>query len=73
MNDPESATRYDAVLPGWTEADVAGSPYSIADYAVPKALGGDAGLKKFRARLNGLGMKLILDFVPNHLGSIIPG
>jgi hypothetical protein len=65
---PDLRRAYDAVLPGWTDADVAGSPYSIADYTVPAALGGDAGLKQFRARLNALGLKLILDFVPNHLG-----
>lgn len=68
LHDPQLRSAYDAVLPGWTEADVAGSPYSIADYAVPPALGGDAGLKQFRARLNQAGLKLILDFVPNHLG-----
>lgn len=68
LNHPDLRREYDRVLPGWTDADVAGSPYSIADYAVPQALGGDAGLKKFRARLNGMGIKLILDFVPNHLG-----
>ena len=33
-----------------------------------KALGGDEELKKFRSKLNKLGLKLILDFVPNHLG-----
>jgi hypothetical protein len=68
LNHPDLRREYDTVLPGWTAADVAGSPYSIADYAVPKSLGGDEGLKKFRAKLNKLGLKLVLDFVPNHLG-----
>ena len=68
LKHPDLRRDYDVVLPGWTDADVAGSPYSIADYVVPKALGGDEELKKFRAKLNKLGMKLILDFVPNHLG-----
>lgn len=65
---PELRREYDRVLPGWTDADVAGSPYSIADYVVPKNLGGDEELQIFRARLNQLGLKLVLDFVPNHLG-----
>lgn len=65
---PDLLKEYDRVLPGWTEADIAGSPYSIADYSVPKTLGGDEELKKFRAKLNKLGIKLILDFVPNHMG-----
>ena len=65
---PDLRREYDKVLPGWSKADVAGSPYSIADYVVPKTLGGDADLQKFRARLNQAGLKLILDFVPNHMG-----
>jgi hypothetical protein len=68
LEHPDLRRDYDAVLPGWKDADVAGSPYSIADYSVPNALGGDEELKKFRTKLNQLGLKLILDFVPNHLG-----
>lgn len=68
LSVPDLRCAYDEVLPGWTDADVDGSPYSIADYTVPAALGGDAGLKQFRARLKQRGLKLILDFVPNHLG-----
>ncbi len=59
---------YDQSLPGWRETDVAGSPYAIGDYQVPPALGGEAGLAAFRRQLHAQGMKLVLDFVPNHLG-----
>lgn len=65
---PDLRREYDHVLPGWKDADIAGSPYSIAEYTVPPALGGDEELQKFRARLHKAGIKLILDFVPNHLG-----
>lgn len=68
LADPGLRHTYDQVLPGWREADVAGSPYAIADYKIPRALGGETGLKKFRARLHAHGLKLMLDFVPNHLG-----
>ena len=65
---PELRDAYDQVLPGWQEADVAGSPYAIGDYQVSPALGGEAGLAQFRRRLHEHGLKLVLDFVPNHVG-----
>jgi hypothetical protein len=68
VDEPNLRAAYDWMIPGWQSNDVGGSPYSIADYSVPVALGGDEGLKQFRARLHKLGMKLVLDFVPNHLG-----
>jgi hypothetical protein len=61
-------TAFDHALPGWTGEDVAGSPYAIEHYRVPEALGGDGGLALFRERLHGHGLKLMLDFVPNHVG-----
>jgi glycosidase len=59
---------FNKILPGWTEDDVPGSPYAIGAYEVPAALGGEAGLKTFREKLNAVGLKLLLDFVPNHVG-----
>jgi len=68
VNDPALMAAYDELLPGWRKNDIGGSPYSIGAYEVPAALGGEAGLKKFRERLHAHGLKLVLDFVPNHLG-----
>jgi len=47
LKHPELRRVYDEVLPGWQEADVAGSPYAIGDYEVPPVLGGEAGLGSF--------------------------
>ena len=68
LREPNLLPTYSHVLPGWRAEDVGGSPYAIGDYKVPRALGGDIALKKFREQLHAHGLKLILDFVPNHLG-----
>ena len=68
LTEPGLRRAYDEALSGWREEDVAGSPYAIAEYKAPRALGGEAGLQKFREKLHAHGLKLILDFVPNHLG-----
>jgi hypothetical protein len=57
---------YDRALPGWTPADVCGSPYCISAYEPDARMGGWSGLDAARAALNGRGVGLILDFVPNH-------
>ncbi len=65
-NDLRNA--YDEALPNWTEADILGSPYAVEAYTADPMLGGEPGLAAFRKQLAGLGIKLILDFIPNHLG-----
>ena len=68
LNNPSLAPVFDVALPGWTADDVGGSPYAIAAYEVAGVIGGRAGLEVFRRRLHAHGIKLILDFIPNHLG-----
>ncbi|MBI5801499.1 MAG: alpha-amylase [Verrucomicrobia bacterium] len=68
LNDPALIELFRKALPDWTPDDVTGSPYAVAEYRVPDVLGGEEGLRQFRARLNTHGLKLILDFVPNHTG-----
>ena len=57
---------YRSALPGYTENDVAGSPYAVHAYQVAPSLGGENGLKKIRTRLAERGIALVLDYVPNH-------
>lgn len=59
---------YDNALPGWSDEDVLGSPYAVGALHVSPLLGGDAGLAQLREHLDERNIKLILDFVPNHLG-----
>jgi hypothetical protein len=68
LNDENLRRRFDQLMPDWNEEHVPGSPYAIAAYRVPATLGGETGLRAFREKLHAHGMKLLLDFVPNHLG-----
>jgi glycosidase len=68
LTHPDLRLAYDESLPGWTDGDVCGSPYAVSAYNVSPSLGGDDALKALRKRMAERGLKLILDFVPNHTG-----
>lgn len=53
-------------LPDLKDDDIAGSGFAICDYSVHKELGGAPALARLRERLSKRGLKLLLDFVPNH-------
>lgn len=55
------------VLPDFGPQDNVGSPYGIRRYVVDGHLGGAEGLAVARRELANRGMKLLLDFVPNHV------
>src|ERR1700733_11662857 len=55
------------VLPDFKSQDNVGSPYGIRRYVVDGHLGGAEGLAVARRELANRGMKLLLDFVPNHV------
>ena len=50
-----------------SDEDIAGSGFAIQNYTVHRDLGGDAALARLRQRLQTRGLKLMLDFVPNHM------
>ena len=50
----------------WQTETAAGSPFAITAYDTRRDFGGDAALARLRQRLARRGLKLLLDFVPNH-------
>lgn len=57
---------YTETLPDWKPEDVVGSPYAIDRYEVHSKLGNRDELLRLKKILNQKGLKLILDFIPNH-------
>lgn len=67
LRDERLMASFRDVLPDVTGADIAGSPYCVRNYVVDAALGGPEGLAAARAQLATRGLRLILDYVPNHV------
>ncbi len=59
---------FEETLPDLTDDDIPGSGFAITGYTVHQNLGGDAALAPLRDRLKQRGLRLMLDFVPNHMG-----
>jgi glycosidase len=66
--NPEWRREFHDTLPDLREEDIAGSGFAITGYTVHEGLGGDPALARLRERLRACGLRLILDFVPNHTG-----
>jgi len=60
-------TDFRRALPDFLPQDNVGSPYCVRRYVVDQHLGGPTGLSIARQELAKRGMKLLLDFVPNHV------
>ncbi len=59
---------FEETLHDLTDDDIPGSGFAITGYTVHEGLGGDAALARLRERMQSRGLRLMLDFVPNHMG-----
>ncbi|MBN2572312.1 MAG: glycosidase [Ignavibacteriales bacterium] len=65
----ELISEYKKALPDYTADDVIGSPYSVDKYIFDPQIGTKEDFIKFKSMINKLGIKLILDFIPNHFSA----
>jgi hypothetical protein len=67
-SNPEWRREFEETLCDLSERDIAGSGFAITGYTVHDSLGGDQALARLRERMKERGLRLMLDFVPNHTG-----
>lgn len=65
--NPELKVACRNCLPDLRDDDICGSPFAIQSYTVHKDFGGSQALARIRKRLSRRGLRLLLDFVPNHV------
>jgi hypothetical protein len=65
--NPALLADFKRALPDFIPVDNTGSPYCIRRYVVDPRLGGPGGLETVRRELARRGVRLLLDFVPNHV------
>jgi hypothetical protein len=63
----EAIEQFRQTLSDFQSSDNVGSPYCIRRYKASERVGGPSGLVAARKALSARGMRLILDFVPNHV------
>jgi Alpha amylase, catalytic domain len=66
--NPEWRREFQETLADLRDEDIAGSGFAITGYRVHDLLGGNPALARVRERLRTRGLRLLLDFVPNHTG-----
>ncbi len=67
LEHPDLSKEFHKALHDFGDEDVIGSPYAVYYYHVDKNIGGIDGLKEFREKLTEQNIKLILDYIPNHV------
>lgn len=66
-SNPAWRREFEETLPDLREEDIVGSGFAVSGYTVHVDLGGDDALARLRRRMAQRGLKLMLDFVPNHM------
>jgi glycosidase len=66
LSNGEWQREFRELLPDLQEADICGSCFAVREYTVHVDFGGTAALDRLRERLHRRGLRLLLDFVPNH-------
>jgi hypothetical protein len=65
---PEWRKEFQETLADLCDDDIPGSGFAITAYRVHERLGGEMALARLRERMQKRGLRLMLDFVPNHTG-----
>jgi hypothetical protein len=66
LSNPDWQREYPATLSDCQDRDITSSVFAVHEYHVNREFGGDSALARVRQRLANRGMRLMLDFVPNH-------
>src|SRR5580700_10297840 len=61
LEDPANFSTFELALPGWTPADVIGSPYSVVQYVPDPRMGTWAALDRAREKLHARKIGLFAD------------
>jgi glycosidase len=64
---PHWQTEFRQALPDLQPADIGGSPFALTGHHVAASLGGEPALARLRQRMAEYGLRLMLDFVSNHV------
>jgi glycosidase len=66
LQNPKWMREFRQLLPEFSDQDVCGSCFAIRSYEVHCDFGGNSALERLRRQLEKRGIRLLLDFVPNH-------
>ena len=58
---------HDAACKGLPKEAACSSPFAVTDYSAHADFGGDDALRRLRDRCHARGLRLMVDFVPNHM------